>query len=172
MRGMKLPRFGLRSLLIGITIICVILGAFRVRNRLLEAEYKRQQKLAEQLKEYGAVKWERQTPSWIRWAGDFESITMVDCRHNADVKKALNIIQGVPTITSICLWNDQLKEDVVEMLVAVPCLKTVAVNSHPNSGFAFRDTDSDVKQIFEKVDALRKRLPQISIMNVIQPEFH
>jgi len=163
-----LPRFSLRTLLIAVTIICVVLAAGIFWYRSQEAEYRRQLQVCERLKEFGEVQWGQQTPSWLKWLGDlkaFERITRVDCHGSAVASEVLDVVEELPTIEGIdlCANQQQFTDEVVERFARLKQLKQLRIK-HYFAIWTPREVqdaaDRDATELYER---LRRRLPRVQV---------
>jgi hypothetical protein len=166
-----LPRFGLRSLLVVVSVICGILGATTFWYRGQVAEYHRQLEVAEQLKTIGAdVTWQQQTPSWLKWAGDckaWQRITGIECNGGAEVLTVLEIVSHLPAVTSLRLPYRQYDEDVIQRIAEQRQLKNLVIVSTVAywPGTSWDQADKLLRSAEELTQRLNKKPPGVSVQH-------
>ncbi len=165
------PRFSLRTLIVSVMLICVLLGAGMCWYREQVAEYHRQMEVAERLKANGAdVKWEQQTPSCLKWAGDckaWQRITGIECTGSADGMQVLSLVAQLPTVTSLRLHYRQYNEEVIQRIAEQRQLKYLMVISTVAywPGTSRDQADRLLRSAEELAERLSKKLPGVSVQH-------
>ncbi len=119
-------RFGLRTLLIAVTLICVLLGATLLWYHAQETEYLRQLEIAQHLIELDCyVEWESELPDWLGWmrqwriSDAFQRATSIHASRLSASDEILAIIderQKLPTVQSISIaWSSLTDESVAHI---------------------------------------------------------
>ena len=141
-----LPRFGLRTMFIVITVICVLLGSVMLWYRAQVAEYRRQQEVVLKIEKSNksdglvlipfSIQWETQLPSWLKWmdqykvAEPFRRAISLDFGISSfpDQPERLDEFSELSTLRTISCHIAHLTPQIVDHLARLPQLQQIIVN--------------------------------------------
>ena len=183
-RGRRwLPRFGLRTLIAGITLACVLMGAIMAWYRAQVAEYHRQQEVALRIEKpmrYGSmtihrcsVQWESNLPTWLGWtsgwkiAEPFRRVTSLSLGlcylrlyGNGDQSGFIDEFSELPTLQSISCNANDLTPEILDRLARIKSLKLLYLNFGSQN-----EATSSEENVQIEMDKIRKKLPSVEIVH-------
>jgi hypothetical protein len=143
-----LPRFSLRTLLIAITLNCLVVGWYG--SQIIE--YRRQQQLVERIpiptRFWIGVSWDKQSPTWLSWfnhlqmSDPFRRITSIGCdspNSSSLVYEIVDLIPQLPTIKHVYLPDMNLDDDILSRLAKCSQLETLTLQRAPGDGRYWTD---------------------------------
>jgi len=139
-----LPRFDLRSFFVALTLFCVLIGAAMAWYRTQLAEYDRQMRIAQSIKQLGCqVVWEENLPKWLHWL-PADQVAMRSIKYathriptdvpnirgaSASLLQVIDELQKVPTVRYFRLFEGNIDDDVLRGLGQLQQLKVVTVEA-------------------------------------------
>src|SRR5579871_2524126 len=121
-------RFGLRTLLIAVTVIALLLGVGMAWYHAQEAEFIRERGIAERLVAAGAdVQWEQHAPKWLSWLSEAAAFKRVEVVTGGDLDRVLDELLFLPYVREVVTSSNQLKRDALDRLAKFEQVTTVTI---------------------------------------------
>jgi hypothetical protein len=166
-----LPRFGLRTLIVAVAFFGVALGAGMFWYRSHEAEFHRQQQVAESIRQHGGiVKWKSSMIGWptvCRNWDAFKRITEVYCglAQGADSVAILNDVKSLPDVTLLDFFERSLEnDDFVNVLPEIRNVSEVHICFNVGGFVPIETYERETKQRIEAgLAKVRARMPAAKV---------
>jgi hypothetical protein len=159
-----LPRFGLRTLMIGVGAFGAVLGSFMIWYRAQAAEYRRQIEIGERVKSYhGGVHFSSRKPVW--WLGDAQVFQRIDSvSFKLEECDAVAIAKELAQIDSVDFIefdeHDLDNMAFLEQLAKLRFLKEVYVGVSYGPGMATSEQHEEIgRKVLARLAQVRKCLP-------------
>ncbi|HTQ38230.1 MAG TPA: hypothetical protein VMJ32_04345 [Pirellulales bacterium] len=147
--------FGLRTLLIAVTVVGVLLAAGTVWYHAQENEYVRQQAIAQRLESCGAqVTWEQHRPACLGWIGSPSTFKRVATVVGGNLDCVLNELPDLPDVREVVTSNNQLTREDLDRLAKLDQITKVTI------GYGQRPTPSENAAEEISPDEIDARLSQ------------
>jgi hypothetical protein len=174
-------RFGLRSLLIVVTLICVLLGSAMLWYQAQATEYHRQQAVVariEKPKQIGNmtitrcwVQWESNLPHWLRWGSEWKiaepfrrvtSLCLGLCYldYYDNQSDFIDEFSELPTLEIISCNANDLTPEILDRLARIKSLKQLYLNFGSQN-----EATSSEENVRTQMDKIRKKLPGVEVIH-------
>ncbi len=161
------PSFRLRTLLIGVILICIFLGVVIVWYCAQEAEYQREQQVAQQIEKLGGtVIWESELPNWLVWlhkgqySNAFQRVTFVDAHWRAISREnALAILDEIPKLLAVRGISVKVipTSDDIDHFTQIRPPQTLFFN------FEVEGFEASQQDLADQMTSIRDRLPGVLV---------
>jgi hypothetical protein len=169
-----LPRFGLRSLLIAVTAICIVLGVATAWFQAQLAEYHREQEIVTRIENVVSIGqhiewrrcnayWESDLPSWLQWMQDWPISTafqrvnhiFIGTGSTPDILCILDELPDLPTANTVSTHQRNLTPEVVTRLAHIKSIRKLNLN------FATQSPNLSEKDVEKRMTEIRQQLPGV-----------
>ena len=149
--------------MITVTVISVVISAALSWYRAQEAEYLRQQRVEDRLREFwGMVEWEQRAPIWLRWTGDWQVCQRIGRIHYAvgAFNAVITELKGISTEYELVAFDEDLTGPTVERLKGLKGLRRLDVFGRRSSKEPEKSGDNYIRM---RTNDLRRSLPGVEV---------